>query len=137
MKPIDVIKELTAGNGSPDGQKEIIRQVWEADCDDFFMGLDLATNPKYEYGLDAVPLIEEEDDGDPGTLTFAYFHKVCLNLAAGTLTPTQVQTVLEDCALKANISEWNLWYRRILLRTLHKHLPMDVIKQALLSLTKE
>ena len=43
--------------------------------------------------------------------------------------------LIEDCALTSNIAMWNLWYRRILLKNLHNHLPMTAIQNALLSLT--
>lgn len=115
--------------------ESIIKQAWVEDCEDLFIGLDLATNPIYEYGLQSVPEIQDEDDGDTGTLEFSHFHKVALNLAAGELSPSQVDRVIEDCALTSNIAMWNLWYRRILLKNLHNHLPMTAIQNALLSLT--
>lgn len=118
-------------------QAILIRVAWEEDCEDFFIGLDLATNPSINFGLTAVPEIDEEDDGAPGTLTFAHFHKVALNIASGELDPAQTTKLLEDCALTANVSEWNLWYRRILLKSLCLHLPMEVIQNVLIQLTKE
>ena len=136
MKAIDVIKGLLAAQNAAD-QAILIRAAWEEDCEDFFIGLDLATNPTINFGLAAVPEIDEEDDGTPGTLTFEHFHKVALNIASGELDAGRIGKLLEDCALTANVSEWNLWYRRILLKSLRLHLPMDVIQNVLIQLTKE
>jgi hypothetical protein len=136
MRAIDVIQSLIAGQTAAE-QAAAIRSAWDNDCEEFFIGLDLATNPNINFGLAAVPEIAEEDDGDPGSLTFEHFHKVALNIASGELQASQIRKLLEDCALTANISEWNLWYRRILLKNLHNHLPMQVIQNALIQLTKE
>jgi hypothetical protein len=136
MKAIHIIKALGVAQNAAD-QADVIRTAWDKDCEEFFIGLDLATNPDIKFGLSAVPEIAEDDDGDPGTLTFAHFHKVALNISNGQLEPAQVRKVLEECALTANISEWNLWYRRILLKTLTTHLPMAVIQNVLIQLTKE
>lgn len=136
MKPIQIIQAVLKAQTAED-QAKAFKVAWDSDCEEFFIGLDLATNPNIQFGLAAVPEIDEVDDGDPGTLTFEYFHKVALNIANGELTAPQVRKLLEDCALTANISEWNLWYRRILLKNLHSHLPMDVLQNVLIQLTKE
>lgn len=136
MKPIEIIQAVAKAENAAE-QAEAFKSAWDTDCEEFFIGLDLATNPNITFGLAAVPEIDEEDDGDPGTLTFAHFHKVALNIASGELQPPQVRKLLEDCALTANISEWNLWYRRILLKNLQNHLPMDVLQNVLIQLTKE
>jgi hypothetical protein len=134
MKTIEIIQKLLAAQ-TYERVHDTISEAWEKDCEDFFLGLDLATNPAMNFGLAAVPEIDEEDDGDPGTLTFAYFYKVALNIASGELEASQVRKVLEDCALSSNITEWNLWYRRILLKSLASRLPMADIQKALISLT--
>lgn len=137
MTTLEIIQRIMANADDPSAVEAIVKQAWVEDCEDFFVGLDLATNPIYDYGLPAVPEIQDEEDGDPGTLTFAHFHNVALNLAHSNLNFEQRNKVVEDCAMVANITEWNLWYRRILLKNLHIYFPMDAIKAALLSLTAE
>lgn len=132
---LQILKGILDANHNRTQIRKVIRNAWEHDCDDFFVGLDLATNPFYDFGLTLVPAIEDDDDGDPGILTFEEFHRSALNLASGSLADINKRKILEGLALSANVTEWNLWYRRILLKTLGSHLPMDHIRDALIYLT--
>lgn len=132
-KPIDIVLRLMDPQAD---HKAVIAEAWDQDCEEFFIGLDMAINPSYEFNLDKVPGLPEDDE-EPGTLTFAQFFNAAMNLANGKLLPEQASQVVEDTAMTANALEWNMWYRRILLKSLHKHLPMETIQKELIRLTTE
>jgi len=114
----------------------VIQDAWNADCEEFFIGLDLAVNPDLQYHLDKVPGLPE-DDAEEGTLTFGQFFQLAMSLARDKPLPEQAVQAVNNAAMSADATEWNLWYRRILLKSLHKHLPMDTIQKELIRLTSE
>ena len=136
MKPIDIIVKLSKTK-SKKKQAEIITEAWNSDCEEFFIGLDMALNPNLNFGVNRVPEIQDEDDGEPGELTFDSFCHLAMTLANGSQDQASAKSLIEEAALSSNISEWNLWYRRIHLKSLPKFLPMEVIKDTLMSLTSE
>lgn len=132
-KPIDIVLRLMDPQAD---HAAVIAEAWNEDCEEFFMGLDMATNPSYDFKVTKVPALPEDDE-EPGTLTFAQFFNVAMSLANGRHLPEQVDSIVEDAAMAANALEWNFWYRRILLKSLHKHLPMETIQKELIRLTTE
>lgn len=132
-KPIDIVLRLMDPQAN---HAEIIAEAWNQDSEEFFIGLDLAISQEHQFGLERVPGLSEEDE-EPGTLTFGQFFNLALNLSKGNLLPEQVSQMVDEAAMEANALEWNLWYRRILLKSLHKHLPMEAIQKELIRLTTE
>jgi hypothetical protein len=130
---LDIVKSLLDPEAD---HAALIEQAWNSDADEFFMGLDLALNPNLNFGLTKVPAIDEEDDGS-GNLTFAEFYNLAMRLAHNDLMGELAKQAVIDAALRSNVTEWNMWYRRILLKTLHKFLPMEIIQQTLIRLTTE
>ena len=133
IKPIDIVLSLMDPHADHD---KTILNAWNSDSDEFFMGLDLATNPNLDFGVDRVPALDDEDE-EPGTLTFAQFYELLMVLAHDKPSANDVHRMIEETALIANAIEWNLWYRRILLKSLHKHLPMETIVRNIARLTTE
>lgn len=134
MKPFQLVEHL---NDPKQNTGLLIQQAWASDSDEFFVGLSLATNPSLDFKVRNVPLIEDEDDNYPGSLTFNDFHDLALKLAYDELNEDEVKKALEDAAMIANAKEWNIWYRRILLKSLPKYLPMKAIQKELIRLTTE
>lgn len=133
MKPIEIIEKLMNPQVN---HRQVIEQAWDADVEHFWIGLSLGTSLEYSFGLDKVPALPEDDD-EPGTLTFEEFYDLALKLAHGNIVGLEAQKAVEDAALKADAREWNLWYRRILLKSLPKYLPMVTIQEELIRLTTE
>ncbi len=134
MRPITIIQRLAAAK-SKRSQQKIITDAWQSDSEEFFLGLEMALDPSQDFHLDSAPEIQDVDDGDPGTLTFSAFYLLAKSLANGDVKGEFAKRAVDEAAMKANISEWNLWYRRILLKTLDKSIPMDVIRSTLIRLT--
>lgn len=132
--PLEILEKLD--QSKTDKKKlDIIKQAWDRDAEEFFFGVALAFDDNVDFGLKKVPEIQDEDDGAPGEFTFNDFCILSQKLTSKELKGKDVAKAIEDAAMQSNISEWNLWYRRILLKTLHKYLPMEVLKIFLTSLT--
>lgn len=130
-KPIDIVRLLMDPTAD---HAEIIRRAWNSDSEEFFIGLDMCLNPAMDFGVSKVPGLPEDDE-EPGTLTFQQFFQMAMTLAHDKPAPDTAQRSIESAALSANAEEWNLWYRRILLKSLQKHLPMETIQTELIRLT--
>jgi hypothetical protein len=134
LKPLAVIQKLSLAK-TKKGQEKVITDAWESDSEEFFVGLQLAVDPTVQFNLKTVPEIEDIDDGAQGTFGFADFVALAQNIAKNEMEPDAVKEALVTAACTANVSEWNLWYRKILLKTLHGSLPLDVILGTLSRLT--
>jgi len=132
MKPIDIV--LSLSNPQAD-HRTIIEQAWDLNVEEFWIGLDLGVSD-LDFGVTSVPALDLEDP-EPGSLTFSQFYTLAMRLANGNLVGKDAQQAIEAAALSANAKEWNFWYRRILQKSLTKHLPVDVIQKELLRLTTE
>lgn len=133
MTPIDIVLSLLDPQGN---HRTTIEQAWDQDVEHFWIGLSLGTSPDYDFGVNRVPGLPEDDD-EPGTLTFSDFYDLAMKLHNKDLVGVAAHEAIEAAAMKADAREWNLWYRRILLKSLTKHLPMDVIQKELIRLTTE
>lgn len=131
-RAVDVYKKLIS-TSNRDEQRLLILEAWNNDVEEFFLGLALAMGP-YEFGLEKVPEIDDIDDGS-GTLTFDEFNKLAMALANQQLKGKEAKAAVNQAAMEANVTEWNLWYRKILVKSLTKHLPLGVIQDTLLELT--
>lgn len=134
LQPITIVQRLSEAK-SKRSQAKVIRDAWESDSEEFFLGLEMALDPRANYHTVSVPEIQDTEDGDPGTFTFNDFCRLARNLKDGEIGGETAKRAIVAAALKANISEWNLWYRRILLKSLADILPMDVIQSTLSELT--
>ena len=131
-RPIDIVLSLM--DDAVDHQR-VIKYAWDENIEEFWVGLDLATS-QYNFQITKVPSLDLEDL-EPGSLTFEEFFTLAMRLASGTLTGLEANQAIENIALKANAKEWNFWYRRILLKSLSKFIPIEVIKNELIRLTSE
>ena len=125
--PLEIIEKLNQAK-TDKKMLEVIKSAWERDSEEFFFGVALAFDEKVDFGLKKVPEIQDPDDGNPGEFSFNDFCNLAQKLTKKELKGKELSAAIEEAALKSNISEWNLWYRKILLKTLHKSLPMNLIK---------
>ena len=95
-------------------KEAIVRAEAEADNDEFFKGCRAALDPMITYGVKKV----EEKSGDGKGLTPATFWKTAEQLARRELTGNAAQVAINHMRMNAKEQEWNLWYRRILIKDL-------------------
>lgn len=133
MRAVDYVVELTEAR-TKKKRDAAVRRAWN-ECEEFFLGLQMSMDATARPPLEKVPLFEEEDDGFEGSLSFAEFTTIWALITAEGCTAETARDVVRDAAERANVTEWNLWYRRILLKSLHKDLPMDRVVEVLKELT--
>jgi hypothetical protein len=134
LKPLAVLQKLQQAKTTK-SQERVVTEAWNSDSEEFFVGFQLAVDPTVKFNVPTVPEIQDTDDGSPGTFSFADFIRLSNQLKNQELTGEAAQQALAKAACEANISEWNLWYRKILLKTLQAGLPMDTILKTLSRLT--
>jgi DNA ligase-1 len=108
-----VISSLQDHNGRLD-KEAIVRAEALAGNDEFFKGCRAALDPMITYGVKKV----EEKKGDGKGLAPATFWKTAEQLAHRELTGNAAQVAINHMRMNAKESEWNLWYRRILIKDL-------------------
>ena len=108
-----VISSLQDHNGRLD-KEAIVRAEAEAGNDEFFKGCRAALDPMITYGVKKV----EEKTGDGKGLSPATFWKTAEQLARRELTGNAAQVAINHMRMNAKEREWNLWYRRILIKDL-------------------
>jgi hypothetical protein len=133
LKPLEILQKLDHAK-TDKAKHKIIKEAWLNDNDEFFIGVQYAVDQSKKFNITSVPVVQDDDE-ESGDLTFLEFLKVANKISSSETTTELASKLVNDAALKANIFEWNLWYRRILLKTLPKYLPMTIIKDCLSTLT--
>ena len=111
LKPWEVVAELEADN-SRLAKEAIVKREAEAGNDELFRGFRAAYDAMVTFGVKKV----EEKKGDGKGITADAFWKVADQLASRSLTGNDAQTAINYLRMNARETEWNLWYRRILIK---------------------
>ena len=111
LKPWEVIAELEADN-SRLVKEAIIKREAEAGHAEVFRGFRAAYDAMVTFGVKKV----EEKSGDGKGLNPDTFWSTADRLANRSLTGNDAQVAINHMRMNAQESEWNLWYRRILIK---------------------
>ena len=111
--PWDIIVELEADN-SRLAKEDIISREALAGNDEFFAGCRLALDSMITFGVKQV----SESTVDGMNLTWDYFKTAVDQLADRSVTGHAAQHLISDLMGRATREQWNLWYRRILIKDL-------------------
>lgn len=112
-KPWEVIALLEADN-SRTAKEAVVEQEAQAGNDEFFAGARLALDSMITFGVKQVA--EKTDDGRG--LSWSAFTQLADALSSRQLTGNNAQTAVNHARLQATQEQWNLWYRRILIKDL-------------------
>lgn len=135
MNTLDIVRSLAATTSRTE-KEEIISKAFLSGNREFFIGAKLANDKLISFGVKKVALIEEEDDGDPGTFSFDDFRDLCDKLSERKLTGHAARDAIFDAASQSNISRWNEFYRRILLKDMKIGCETSTINKVLGNLSK-
>lgn len=113
LKPWEVITELESDN-SRLVKEAIVKREALAGNFDFFRGARAALDSMITYGVKKV----DEKTGNGKGLSADLFWKNTEALANRQITGNEAQNVIAYMRLQATEQEWNLWYRRILIKDL-------------------
>lgn len=111
--PWQVISALEIHNLRTDKEKIIQAQVL-AKNSEFFEGCRLALDSMVTFGVKAV----SESTVDGTGLSWIGFKHLADALASRQLTGNDAQTAIAHARMRATKEQWNLWYRRILIKDL-------------------
>ena len=113
LKPWEVIAELEADN-SRLVKEAIIKREAEAGNAELFRGFRAAYDAMVTFGVKKV----EEKSGDGKGLNPDTFWSTADQLSSRQLTGNAAQVAINHMRMNAQEAEWNLWYRRILIKDL-------------------
>lgn len=116
MKTLELFKKLASTTKRSEKEQALFAAFMEGERD-FFLLARLAYDPLISFGVKKVAIIEE-DDGTPGTFTFADFITLAYRLRQRELTGNAARDAIFAAANRCHVPTWNLVYRRVLLRDL-------------------
>jgi DNA ligase-1 len=111
LKPWEVVRELEA-DASRLAKEAIIKREADSGNDELFRGFRAAYDAMVTYGVKKV----EEKSGDGRGISADAFWKTADRLANRDLTGNEAQVAINFLRMNAKQDEWNLWYRRILIK---------------------
>jgi DNA ligase-1 len=111
--PWNIIQELEADN-SRLAKEAIVAREAEAGNDEFFAGCRLALDAMTTFGVKQV----DTKSGDGRGLSWKAFNQLVEALATRQLTGHAAQTAVAHAKMNATETQWNNWYRRILIKDL-------------------
>jgi DNA ligase-1 len=112
--PWDIIVELEA-DGSRLAKEAIIKREAEAGNAEFFAGCHLALDAMTTFG---VKQVDTKEDASGLGLAWKDFAKLANDLATRNLTGHAALEAIANAMKLAKQDQWNLWYRRILIKDL-------------------
>jgi DNA ligase-1 len=136
MHAHELIARLADTPGRLD-KEQIIRDAFLEGHRDFFTAAKIALDPLVTFGVKKVPLIDEADDGVPGTLDLDGFLVLARKLIARELTGHAARDAIIDALNASNIGVWNGFYRRILLKDFKMGCESNTINGVLKKLAKD
>ena len=111
LKPWEVVRELEA-DASRLAKEAIVEREALAGNDELFRGFRAAYDAMITFGVKKV----DEKSGDGKGITAEAFWRTADQLASRNLTGNDAQTAINYLRMNATEAEWNLWYRRILIK---------------------
>jgi DNA ligase-1 len=111
LKPWEVIRELEA-DASRLVKEAIVRRESAAGNDELFLGFRKAYDAMVTFGIKQVA----EKTGNGKGITAAAFWRLADQLSSRQLTGNAAVNAVNYLRMNATEEEWNLWYRRILIK---------------------
>ena len=112
-QPDAIIRELE-DNNSRLAKEAILLEAMDEGLPEFFEGLTMALDPLVTFGVKQVPEATEDGQG----LEWPTFKELCRKLVNRSLTGHAARDAIILCKDIATVSQWNDWYRRILIKDL-------------------
>tara|TARA_B100001057_G_scaffold289536_1_gene289604 strand:- start:6622 stop:7959 length:1338 start_codon:yes stop_codon:yes gene_type:complete len=112
-QPQEIINQLE-DNNSRLAKEAIIEQAMQEGLDEFFEGVKMALDPLVTFGVKQVPEATVDGQG----LAWATFKELARKLINRSLTGHAARDSIILCKDTATIEQWNMFYRRILIKDL-------------------
>lgn len=95
-------------------KEQILEAAMQEGLDEFFEGVRMALDPLYTFGVKQVPEAKKDGQG----LTWTNFKMLAEQLNRRELTGHAARDAIKLCMDTATVSQWNMFYRRILIKDL-------------------
>ena len=112
-QPQNIIAQLEADN-SRLAKEAILLEAKDQELSEFFEGLTMALDPLVTFGVKQVPEATVDGQG----LAWPVFKELTRKLINRSLTGHAARDAIILCKDIATVSQWNDWYRRILIKDL-------------------
>ncbi len=116
--PAEVIRWLVESPGRKN-KEQIIRDAWESQCFEFFMGARLVYDKMVTFGVKKVQTYDEatDDIGIAGSLYWQEFYQTADKLIKRELTGGAASLAITDLIRQSTKEQWDGWYRLVLMKT--------------------
>jgi len=127
-----IIQELESNN-SRLFKEDVIKREAEANNDLFFEGCRLALDPLVSFGVKQVPQAEKDGPG----CSWEQFKELATKLSNRSATGHTARDLIEFHMNISTKSEWNDWYRRILIKDLRCGVSEKTINNVVKKVNKD
>ena len=127
-----IIQELESNN-SRLFKEDVIKREAEANNDLFFEGCRLALDPLVSFGVKQVPQAEKDGPG----CSWEQFKELATKLSNRSATGHAARDLIEFHMNISTKSEWNDWYRRILIKDLRCGVSEKTINNVVKKVNKD
>ncbi len=127
MTPEVIITEIASNNSKLHKEAVLAREAL-ADNIDLFAGLKMCYDPMITFGVKQVP--EKTTLGTGNNLTFKEFYELASQLERRELTGQAARDAVESAMNKANLMQWNGWYRLILIKDMRAGFSETTVNKA-------
>ncbi len=127
-----IIQELESNN-SRLFKEDVIKREAEANNIEFFEGCKLALDPMVSFGVKQVPEATADGDG----LTWQAFKELTRKLINRSLTGHAARDAIIHCKDMSTVDQWNMFYRRILIKDLRCGVSEKTINNVVKKVNKD
>jgi DNA ligase-1 len=118
--PAQVVRWLKESPGRKN-KEQIIRDAWESQCFEFFMGVRLIYDKMVTFGVKKVPTFIEAGNDlgiNTGGLFWQEFYQTADKLMKRELTGGAASLAITNVLRQGSEEQWDGWYRLILMKSL-------------------
>jgi DNA ligase 1 len=127
MTPESIINEIASNNSKLHKEAVLVREA-QNDNDTLFAGLKMCYDPMITFGVKQVP--EKTNLGTGNDLTFEEFNDLASQLEHRELTGQAAKDAIDAVMNKANLVQWNGWYRLILIKDMRAGFSETTVNKA-------
>ena len=127
-----IIQELESNN-SRLFKEDVIKREAEANNIEFFEGCKLALDPMISFGVKQVPEATADGEG----LTWPAFKELTRKLINRSLTGHAARDSIVHCKDMSTVDQWNMFYRRILIKDLRCGVSEKTINNVVKKVNKD
>lgn len=128
MQSLEIIKSLQATNSRLE-KEAILTTAWKSGNREFFQAAKLCLDGLVSFGVAQIP--KKEANNGKEWLKFEHFHNLAKDLSGREITGHAARDTLISNMEAADVEEWNLFFRPVLLKDLRAGIDDSTINKVL------